>query len=101
MIVLDNVNIESQVNGVSANVNAVTAGNNVLHFAAVPAGIVPGMIVSDTTTPNIIPNETVVQSVTSTTVTMSNNAVGAGIGATEAIKFQQYAFFEFRYVPQE
>lgn len=77
---------------VSAVVNATTngttaAGNPTLHFASVPAGVAVGAAISDVTTPSVIPAGTYVLSKTSTTVTMSQNATGGGVGATDSINF--------------
>jgi hypothetical protein len=69
-------------------VNATTAaGNNTLHFAATPAWIVVGMVIADLTSPSVIPASTTVVSTTGTTVVMSNNATGAGVGAADNIIF--------------
>src|SRR5579859_6932118 len=79
-----------QVSG-SAATNATTAsGNATLHFAATPAWIVAGMTVSDTTAPSVIPAATTVLSVTGTTVVMSANATGAGVGSGDTIVFSAW-----------
>jgi hypothetical protein len=62
------------------------AGNSTLHFAAT-TGVVPGMAVNDVTSPAVIQPGTVVVSTTATTVVMSKPAVGAGVGATDAMTF--------------
>lgn len=74
--------------GVSSGVtNATTAsGNAVLHFAAVPASVIAGMVVADLTAA-VIPAGTTVLSVTATTVTMSANATGGGVGSGDSITF--------------
>jgi hypothetical protein len=75
----------------TATVNALTAsGNATLHFAATPAWIVPGMSVRDVTSPAVIPAATTVLSVTATTVVMTANATGAGVGATDSIAFSAF-----------
>lgn len=75
----------------NATTNGTTAsGNAVLHFASVPAWVVVGMLVSDTTTPSVIPAATTVLSVTGTTVTMSANATGGGVGGTDVINFSAF-----------
>lgn len=72
--------------------NATTAsGNNTLHFASVPAWIVAGMSIYNLTTPASIPANTTVVSTTPTTVVMSNNAAGAGVGGTDSIAFTAFA----------
>jgi hypothetical protein len=73
----------------SLTTNGTTAsGNPTLHFAAtVPAWIVAGMLIRDSTSPAVIPAGTTVLSTTSTTVTMSANAAGAGVGGTDVITF--------------
>jgi hypothetical protein len=69
------------------NTSAATAsGNATLTFAAVPSTIVPGMAVTDTTSPTIIPAGTFVQSTTATTVVMNQNATGAGVGNGDGIQ---------------
>lgn len=68
--------------------NAGTAsGNNVLHFASVPAGILPGMFISDETGAGRVVTHAAVVSKTSTTVTMSANAIGAGVSSGDTIVF--------------
>jgi phage tail sheath gpL-like len=70
--------------------NATTAsGAAVLHFVAGPVGVVPGMVVTDTTAPTVIPANTTILSVDTTahTATMSANATGAGVGGTDALVF--------------
>lgn len=75
----------------SATTNGTTAsGNPTLHFASVPAWIVAGMTVTDLTTPSVIPAGTTVLSVTGTTVTMSANATGGGVGGTDSIQFSAW-----------
>lgn len=75
----------------SLTTNATTAsGNNTLHFASVPAWIVAGMTIYDVTTPAAIGALTV-SSVTSTTVVMSGNAGGAGVGSGDTIVFSAFA----------
>jgi len=79
-----------QVGG-SLTTNATTAaGNAVLHFASVPAWIVAGMLIRDATAPAVITAGTTVLSTTSTTVTMSANAAGAGVGGTDVITFSAF-----------
>ncbi len=66
------------------------AGNAVLHFTSSPdviSGIAVGMHVTDTTAPTVIPAGTTVLSTTSTTVTMTQNATGAGVGSADSITF--------------
>jgi hypothetical protein len=70
--------------------NAITAaGNNTLHFAST-AGILPGMVVYDVSTKAAITQTspgTLVLSVSPTTVTMSTNAAGGGVGNGDTIEF--------------
>jgi hypothetical protein len=71
--------------------NATTAsGNATLHFASVPAWIVAGMQIRDSTTAASIPASTTVVSTTGTTVVMSNNAAGAGVGSGDVITFSAF-----------
>lgn len=75
----------------SAATNATTAaGNATLHFASTPAWIVAGMTVRDITTPSAISAGTTVLSVTGTTVVMSANAAGAGVGSGDTIGFSAW-----------
>jgi hypothetical protein len=79
-----------QVGG-NAATNATTAsGNAILHFASTPAWVTPGMTAYDATTPASIPLGTTVLSVTSTTVTLSANATGAGVGSGDTINFSAF-----------
>lgn len=72
---------------VTGTTNATTAlGNNTLHFASTPSGVVVGASVTDTTAA-VIPAGTYVLSKTSTTVVMSANATGAGVGSGDSISF--------------
>lgn len=74
-----------------ATTNGTTAsGNPTLHFAATPAWIVAGMTITDITAPSVIPAGTTVLSTAGTTVTMSANATGAGVGGTDVINFSQW-----------
>lgn len=82
----------------SAVTNATTAaGNAVLHFAATPAwlqaltGGGAGAVVSDTTGGGLIPAGTTVLSSTGTSVTMSANATGAGVGNGDTIVFSAFS----------
>lgn len=80
-----------QVGG-SAVTNATTAsGNNTLHFASTPAWLVAGMQIFDVTTPASIPTNTTILSTTGTTVVMSANAAGAGVGSGDTISFSAFS----------
>ena len=71
--------------------NAVTAaGSAVLNFAAVPDYVRPGMVAIDLTAPSVLPSTSdlvIVLSKTPTTVTVSQNAGGAGVGSGDTIVF--------------
>lgn len=67
--------------------NAATASGNVLHFASVPAAIVAGVGVEDRTAAGVIPAGTTVTAVGATSVTLSANVAGAGVGSGDAIAF--------------
>jgi hypothetical protein len=68
--------------------NAPTsAANATLRFNAVPGSIVPGMGIVDLTSGAVIPTGTTVVSTTATTVVMSQNAVGSGVGSGDRIQF--------------
>lgn len=70
--------------------NTTASGNATLHFASTPAWIVPGMTVTDLTAPSVIPAGTTVLSVTGTTVVMSANASGGGVGNGDSIQFSAW-----------
>lgn len=75
----------------NATTNGTTAsGNAVLHFATTPSWIVAGMTVYDATTSSVIPTGTTVLSTTGTTVTLSANATGGGVGGTDVINFSTF-----------
>lgn len=80
-----------QVAGAVTTNGTTASGNAVLHFASVPAWIVAGMYVYDVTTPASIAAATTVLSTTGTTVTMSANAAGAGVGGTDSIVFSAFS----------
>lgn len=65
--------------------NTTAAGNNTLHIASVPSWVIDGMQIVDLTTPSAIPANTVVSSTTGSTIVMSNNAAGAGVGNGDTI----------------
>lgn len=67
--------------------NTTAAGNNTLHFASVPAWVVAGMLITDVSTSGVIPADTVVLSTGGSTVVMSNNAAGAGVGNGDNVAF--------------
>lgn len=68
--------------------NAITAaGNATLHFASVPDYVVAGLTIIDATTGAAIPAGTTVVSKTATTVVMSQNAAGGGVGNGDTIHF--------------
>jgi len=66
---------------------STAAANATLHFATVPGTIVPGMVIVDRTAAAAIPAGTTVVSTTATTVVMSQNATGAGVGTGDVIQF--------------
>ncbi len=76
----------------SLTASAATASGNTLTFASVPGLVVAGMIVQDTTAPSVIPAGTTVTATTLTTVTLSNNVTGAGVGNGDTIVFGQNQF---------
>jgi len=67
--------------------SAATSSGNVLTFAAVPYHVIAGLSVYDLTAPSVIPAGTTVVSVTPTTVTLSANVTGAGVGNGDTINF--------------
>jgi hypothetical protein len=73
---------------VTATVNAVTAAASpLLHFAAQPGTVVIGWSVADLTTPAAIPAGTTVLGPLAANITMSANAAGPGVGASDIITF--------------
>lgn len=79
-------------NSVATN-GATAAGNNTLSFAAVPSWVKEGMVIGNATTAGVIPPGTIVTGTTATTVTMSNNATGAGVGNGDEIVFASVPVF--------
>jgi hypothetical protein len=76
-----------QVAGSVATNNTTASGSATLHFAATPSWIVAGMTITDTTTSGAVPSGTTVLSTTGTSVVMSANATGAGVGNGDSIVF--------------
>lgn len=80
-----------QVAGSAATDNTTANGNNTLHFSSVPSWVAAGMYIYDATASTVIPSGTTVASFTSTTVVMSGNASGAGVGNGDSIVFSAFA----------
>jgi hypothetical protein len=66
---------------------STSPGKNTLHFASVPASIVPGATVQDATSPGAIAAGVTVLSRTATTVDISADVSGGGVSAGDAIVF--------------
>ncbi len=81
----------AQIGGSAATNNTTASGNATLHFASVPSWIVAGMTITDNTTSGAIPAGTTVSSTTGTTVVMSANAAGSGVGSGDSITFSAFA----------
>lgn len=79
-----------QIGGSAATSATTAAGNNTLHFTSTPAWIVAGMYIYDVTAPSVLGALTVL-SVTGTTVVMSGNASGSGVGSGDTIAFSAFA----------
>lgn len=78
----------SQTAGFSAPTSAGTSvGSAVLNFSPTPSFVKPGASVSDKTSGGIIPVNTIVQSITGTTVTLNAVVTGAGVGSGDVIQF--------------
>ena len=79
---------------ITGNTNAVTTSGNVLHFAAVPAGVANGDFVYDNTGNALaaIPASTTVLSFTTTTVTLSANVIGSGVASGDQIGFSPVGY---------
>lgn len=86
-------NATTSVSNPSATNGATASGNAILHFASTPAWIAAGMLVYDITTPASIVTGTQVNSTTGTTVTMSVNATGAGVGSGDDMVFASLPIF--------
>lgn len=67
--------------------NAATASGAVLNIGNVAAAVVAGCVVEDLTTGGVIPAGTTVLSATATSVTLSANVVGGGVGNGDQIAF--------------
>jgi hypothetical protein len=80
----------TQVAGTATTNGTTASGNATLHFASTPTWIVAGMSVRDVTASSVIPAATTVLSTTGTTVVMSANASGAGVGGTDVIAFSAF-----------
>lgn len=78
-----------QVGGSAATNGTTASGNATLHFASTPAWIVAGMTINDVTAA-VVPAGTTVLSVTGTTVVMSANATGGGVGSGDTITFSAF-----------
>jgi len=77
----------------SGTTNAITAaGNNILHFASTPVTIYVGAAINDTTT-SVIPANTTVTAISQTTVTLSANVTGGGVGSGDTIQWSLNTFF--------
>lgn len=73
---------------IRAVTNAATpAGESVLTFAAVPAGVAQGLAVSNLTNPSSIPPDTFVEASDAATVTITNPVAGAGVASGDLIAF--------------
>jgi hypothetical protein len=72
---------------VAGQLAASSAATTVITFGAVPSWVVAGMSVNDVTTPANVPANTVVNSVTATTVTCNNTVSSVG---TDTIRFSAF-----------
>ena len=70
--------------GVSITGTAGAAAQNVITVSSGGAGCLTGMLAYDTTAA-VIPTDSLVLSSTATSVTITNNITGAGVGATDTI----------------
>jgi hypothetical protein len=88
---------------VSATTNGTTAsGNATLHFAAVPSKVQnfsAGSTIRDITTPTVIPGGTTILSTTGSTIVMSANATGAGVGSGDVIQVDDLRLTQMLAVP--
>lgn len=77
----------------TATNNTTAAGNNTLHFASTPGWVAAGMMAYDITTSGVIPTGTTVLSTTGSTVVLSNNVTGGGVGSGDNIVFSNVPIF--------
>lgn len=77
----------------TATNNTTASGNNTLHFASTPSWITAGMVIFDITAPTAIAANTTVVSTTGSTVVMSKNAAGPGVGSGDDIVFSSVPVF--------
>ena len=71
---------------VTLTTNGTTAsGNGTLHFASGGTSCVNGMYIIDTTATTVIPQGTTATGSSATTITMSANATGSGVGSGDTI----------------
>src|SRR5438128_6284239 len=73
---------------VAGQLAASSASGSVITFGSVPSWVVAGMSVRDVTTPGNVPANTIISSLTSTTVTCNNSVAGVG---TDTIRFSVFA----------
>src|SRR5271166_4391875 len=79
-----------QVAGTLVTNGTTASGDATLHFASVPAWVVSGMTVLDRTTPSSIPTDTTIVGKTSSTVVLSQNVAGTGVGSGDTIAFSAW-----------
>jgi hypothetical protein len=66
---------------------ATAAGNAILHFATNPVGLAINYQAADTTNPSNLSGGAVIESIGSGTITLTENAVGAGVLSGDSISF--------------
>ena len=80
-----------QISGAVTTNGTTSTASATLNFASVPSWVTVGMYVYDATTPGSVAAAATVISKTGTTVVMSANATGAGVGATDSIVFSAFS----------
>src|ERR1700759_4454807 len=70
--------------------SAASASGTTLTFSSVPSWVQVGMSVRDVTSPSVIPANTTISAVGSTTVTISNAVTGGGVGSGDTIRFSAF-----------
>jgi hypothetical protein len=81
-----------QIAGSATTSGSTASGNATLHFSSgTPSWITAGMTINDATTAAAISAGTTVSSTTGTTVVMSANAAGSGVGSGDTITFSAFA----------
>lgn len=91
--ILASNNADETVTNPVATSAPTSSGDNILNFTSTPSWIKVGMVACHADTPGIIPPDTVVTATSGTTVTLSKNVTGAGVGSGDDIVFASLPVF--------